>query len=138
MDVTDAVLVEIGERERLQVVEGLALEIPADVELDLARAVGGNVVRGRLDEHDQNVEGQEAADAVHGLFGDKMVDGVLLEQGDDRVHGAADPAHGHHPEKQHPVGLQIRGQLRDAEERQALLFFSLHAGSSSPMDICMS
>ena len=138
VDVTDAVLVEIGERERLQVVEGLALEIPADVELDLARAVGRDVVRGRLDEHDQNVEGQEAADAVHGLLGDKMVDGVLLEQGDDRVHGAADPAHGHHPEKQHPVGLQIRGQLRDAEERQALLFFSLHAGSSSPMDICMS
>ena len=139
MHIAHAVLVKVGERECLQVVECLALEIAADIKLHPARTVGGNIVGGRLDDHDQNIQGEEAADAVHRPVCDEMVDGMLLEEWNDNVHAAADRTHQDHPEKQHPVGLEVRGQLRNTEEGQAFFrFVVLHAGSSSPMDICMS
>ena len=103
--IADAVLVEIGEGQRLQMVERLAFQIAADIELGLARAVGGNVVRCGLDDHDQNVQRQPAADALHGLVRNEVVDGVLLEQRDNCVHAAADRTGHDHPEKQHFIGL---------------------------------
>ena len=138
MDVADAVLVEIGERERLKMVKRRAAQVAPDIELRLARAVGGNVVRYGLHDHDQQIQRNEHADALHGLVCDKVVDGVLLEQRDDDIHAACHEPHQDHPEKQLCIALQIREELRNAEPGKTLTVLLLHAVSSSPMDICIS
>ena len=68
-----------------------------------------------------------------------MIDGVLLKERDDRVHGAAVKRHEYHPEDELAVGSHIRDEVGDAEPFCAFgLFLLVHAPSSSPMDICMS
>ena len=139
VDIADAVPVEVGKRERLQMVEALALEIAADGQLQLARAEGGDIVGGRLRENDDNICADEPAEPRKGRVGYVVVDGVLLEERDNRVHGAAVKRHEYHPEDELAVGSHIRDEVGDAEPFYAFgRFLLVHAPSSSPMDICMS
>ena len=138
VDIADAVLIEIGEGQRLHMVKRLTAQVAADIKLRLTRAVGRDVVGGRLHSHDQQIQRHKGPDALHGAVRDEVVDGVLLEQRDHHVHSAGKQAEQHHAEEQPSVASQIRDQLRDAEPRESLMIFLLHAVSPSPIDICMS
>ena len=135
MNIADAVLIEIGKRQRLQMVEANPLEVAPDIHFRLAGGKCGDAVRRRLDNHDQNIKRHKRAKPRERPVRNKMVDGILLEQWNDRIHRASDEAQRNHICKHKPaVALEIRKELRNAEP--ARLFF-FHAGSSSPIAICI-
>ena len=134
VDIADAVLIEVGKGQRLQMVKANSLEVAPDVHFRLARGKGRNAVRRRLDDHDKNVEREKAAEARERFVCNKVVDRVLLKKRDHRVHRASDKAQRHHVDQhQPPIALEIRKELRNAEPARLFVF---HAGSSSPTAIC--
>ena len=135
VNIADAVLIEIGKRQRLQMVEANPLEVAPDIHFRLAGGKRGDAVRRRLDNHDQNIKRHKRAEPRERPVRNKMVDGILLEQWNDRIHRASDEAQRNHICKHKPaVALEIRKELRNTEP--ARLFF-FHAGSSSPIAICI-
>ena len=134
VDIADAVLIEVGKGQRLQVVKADSLEVAPDIHFRLACGEGRDAVCRRLNDHDQNVERQKSAQPCERFVRDEVVDRILLKKRNHRVHRASDKAQRHHVDQhQPPVALEIRKELRNAEPARLFVF---HAGSSSPTVIC--
>ena len=134
VDIADAVLIEVGKGQRLQVVKADSLEVAPDIHFRLACGEGRDAVCRRLNDHDKNIECEKAAEARERFVCNKVVDRVLLKQRNHRVHRASDKPQRHHvKQNQPPIALEIRKELRNAEPARLFVF---HAGSSSFTAIC--
>ena len=122
VDVTYAVLVEIGEGEFLQVGKGGVPHITADLHLDDRSQGAGDVVDHSRQAIGEKIGGGEHPNGVQGLLHHKMVQCVPLEQRQQDVRTAADQAEDHHHQQLLSKGSQEGEDLADAEEAEVLLF----------------
>ncbi len=129
VDVADAVLVEVGEGQRLQVGEGGVAQILLHADFDGLRAEGRIVVDQGAAEDEREVEHDEERDMLERPLADEAVEGVALEERHAGVHHAAREAAGHQAEQGLFVVFQIGQHLVDAEEAELGI---LHAVASSP------
>ena len=88
MNVTNRVLIEVGEGERLQMLKAGAAQVAPHPLLDLGGTEGGGEVDGCLEEEDENVEDHEPEERVRRPLADEVVEGVALEEGDRQIRRA--------------------------------------------------
>ena len=115
VDVADLVLVEVGQRQRLQVVEAGVAEVAREAHLELGAEVGGNEVREGLGDDDGEVERREGPDAVQRPLPYEMVDRVAVEEREGGVAGAPGETEEDHHGHRRREGAEEGPELRDAE-----------------------
>ena len=134
MDVTDAVLVVVGEGQRLQMGEGGIAQVHVHADFDLHAIDAADVVEQSADQNHGQVEKQIERKALQGAEGDKMVQRIALKERNADVHNAAEGAGKQHQHQGGAIASELRKQTAKAEEPVRILFHP----AASPLPDCMA
>ena len=127
MDVAHAVLIEIAEGKGLQVIESRRPEIPVHGDLRGHGAAAGNVVHHRGEQDRGHIKRDIPGQGIQGVPGDKVVQGIALQQRQHQIHARAAQTADNHDQKGFPVFPDIGNEPGNAKEGQGrLLFFFFH------------
>ena len=130
VDVADAVLIVVGEGQRLQMGKGGVAQIHVHADLNFHAIDAADIVEPRADQDDSQVEDQKERKGIQCTERDKVVQGVALKKRNPDVHHAAEAAGEQHQEKRPAISPELRKQTAETEEPVGILF---HSAASSPM-----
>ena len=99
-----------GEGQGLQMVEQSPTHILAQIHLDVHGVPGEDHHRQGLHQNDRQIRQCIGQQPRQGVLFDKILDGVLLEQGQHHVHQSADAVEHQHGHEGAPIGPQERPQ----------------------------
>ena len=118
MNPADAVLVEVGEGQGLQVAESRRPQVPVHGNLRRHGSPAGKECCAAGQEDRRDVDHDKQRQGIQGPKPDKVIQGVTLEQGQADIQPGADQTADQHHQQGFPVFLHIGKDPRDAEEGQ--------------------
>ena len=125
MDISYAILVKIGEGQRLQMGKRCVAQVHVDPDLHLHPPDTGKVVKTRRGNNGSKIHEEKKRHASELSFGDKMVERVALKKRYRNIDEASKRTEGNHADHLTPVISQIGLQRREPEPP-----CSLHGASS--------
>ena len=123
VDIADAVLAEVGERQRLKMLEGCVSQILVQPDLQPQRVARREIVGHACKEDHADIDQNKGQDRVERSEPDEMVERIALQERRADIDRAA--AHREHNHRGHHAAVlfQIRQHFANAEELQPARLF---------------
>ena len=118
MDIAHAVLIEITEGKGLEMIEGSGAQIPVNGNLRGHGSPAGDIIHDGGKQNGADIQNNIPGKRIHRIAGNKMIQGIALEQRQDDIHRTAPQAAEDHQDQRFPVHPDIGHDQRNAEETQ--------------------
>ena len=138
MNVADAVLIEIGERERLQMLERSVSQVAVDVDFRAERQRESDIIDKPRKDDSRNIKQNKPHKCVKRVLRNEVIKRIALEKRYENVYRRTAKSEHYHSDKSHSVFFQERKKSAYPEKRKRFFVFCfgfhIFAASSSESD----